>query len=93
VNNLEYQEMSVNELVNALYEELELENPCIPMAEKLVLVEFMAWDIFHRGEYKPLFDSQKPNFTFKKSDWYFSNNTINFLIRENSPKNKEIVIY
>lgn len=93
MNNLEYQEMSVNELVNALYEELELENPCIPEAEKLVLVEFMAWDIFHRGEYKPLFDSQKPNFTFKKSEWYSSNNTINSLIRENSPKNKEIVIY
>ena len=44
MNNLEYQEMSVNELVNALYEELELENPCIPEAEKLVLVEvILLW--------------------------------------------------
>lgn len=93
MNNLEYQEMSVNELVNALYEELELENPCIPEAEKLVLVEFMAWDIFHRGEYKPLFDSKKTNFTVKKSGWYSSNNIIDSLIRENRPKNKEIVVY
>ena len=92
MNNLEYQEMSVNELVNALYEELECENPCIPEVQKLVLVEFMAWDIFHRGEYKPLFDSPKSNPIFKKAEWYSHNTSIYSLINESSPKNKEIVI-
>ena len=92
MNNLEYQEVSVNELVSALYEELECENPCIPEAEKLVLVEFMAWDIFHRGEYTPLFDSPKTDFTFKKSAGYSNNNTIISFLRENKPKNKEIII-
>ena len=91
MKNLHYQEISVNELVNALYEELELENPYLSEIEKFLLVEFMAWDIFYQGEYEPLFDSQKPNFRFLKPIC-FNNNNINALIKACSPKNKEIVL-
>ena len=80
--------MSVNELVNVLYKELELEIPYIPEGKKLALVEFMAWDIFHRGEYKPLFDPPKTR--YKKLKWYNNISTIISIIRESSPKNKEI---
>ena len=90
MKNIECQEMSVNELVTALYEELELEIPRISKGRKLALVEFMAWDIFHRGEYKPLFDAPKTNFT--KSEWYNNPSTIKSIISEGKPKNKEIIV-
>ena len=90
MNNLKYQEICVNELVNVLNEELELENPNIPEVTRFLLVEFMAWDIFYRGGYKPVFDSKKSIFEYKKSTFDICN--INKILKNYQPQNKEIVL-
>jgi hypothetical protein len=51
----------VTELIDALEEELEIENPFIPEDEKTLLVKYMVQDIFQREGYKPQFDFLKMN--------------------------------
>jgi hypothetical protein len=54
-------EIFVTELIDALEEEIELENPFIPEDEKSLLVRYMVQDIFQRERYKPQFDFSKMN--------------------------------
>lgn len=57
----------VAELIDALEEELELENPFIPEDEKKLFVKYMINDIFHRKEYKSQLDFAKmDSFTMEK---------------------------
>lgn len=49
----------VTELIDALKEELGVENPFIPEDEKNLLVRYMVQDIFKREGYKPQFDFSK----------------------------------
>jgi hypothetical protein len=55
------QEICINDLMNALSEELELECPSIPDEEKAVLIECMMWDILNRGDYLPALKSGRQN--------------------------------
>jgi len=61
-------EIFVIELIDALEQEIELENPFIPEDEKNLLVRYMVQDIFQRERYKPQFDfSKMDSFLVEKS--------------------------
>ncbi|MEW5804043.1 MAG: hypothetical protein AB1847_18255 [bacterium] len=51
----------VTELIDALEQELELENPFIMEDEKNLLVRYMVQDILQRKGYGSWFDSSKVN--------------------------------
>ncbi|MEW6382197.1 MAG: hypothetical protein AB1611_21740 [bacterium] len=55
-------EILVAELIDALEEELELENPFIPEDEKNLWVKYMLQDIFQREGCEPGFDISNQDF-------------------------------
>lgn len=62
-------ETFVIELINALEEELELENPFIPEDEKTLLINYMLQDILQREGCEPWFDLSKINFRAGKKSF------------------------
>ena len=61
-------EALIIELINALEEELELENPFIPEDVKNLLIRYMVQDIFQRKGSKSQFDfSRMSSFVMEKS--------------------------